>query len=371
MSQVRVLEVLGQSTGGIARHVARIVDDLDGRDGLALEVAGPPDLPVDMPGGVRPVIIPKGSLRGHAAAVRQLRALVRQGRYDVVHAHGLRAGIDSGMAARRTRARPMASLHNLALPEIHGRAQATLLRRLEPWLVRVNDRCLAASGDIAARLRTAAPARAGRVEVLHLGIANRPKVKRPAPEIRAELGVPPGGHLVTTVTRLVPQKAVDVLVCAVAELPPDHLLAVVGEGRLRADLEGLAGRLGVTERVRWLGYRDDAADYVAAADVFALSSVWEACSLAAQEAMALEVPVVSTDVGGMPELVRDGISGRLAPSGDPGALARALRATIGLPAEVRASMTAAARATLASDFSVDAMVVRLADHYRRLAGARR
>ncbi|HYZ46919.1 MAG TPA: glycosyltransferase, partial [Actinomycetota bacterium] len=129
--------------------------------------------------------------------------------------------------------------------------------------------------------------------------------------------------------RLVRQKALDVLLEALASLPPKFILGIVGEGYLAQELRERAVSLGVAPRVRWLGWRDDVGDLIAAADVFALSSVWEAVGLAAQEAVQLGTPVVSTDVGGMGELIRDGWSGRLVAPGDPSALARALERTAG------------------------------------------
>ncbi|MGH2731275.1 MAG: glycosyltransferase family 1 protein, partial [Actinomycetota bacterium] len=89
-STTRVLQVLGRSEGGIARHVAQVVGGLEGVEGLLFEVAGPTDLPVAMPKPVVPIDIPDGPLWGHRAAVRRVRALLETETYDVVHAHGLR-----------------------------------------------------------------------------------------------------------------------------------------------------------------------------------------------------------------------------------------------------------------------------------------
>ena len=96
--RLNVLQVLGRSAGGIARHVAQITEALDD-DELAVDVAGPTDLPVRMPKAVIPLDIPDGP-RGHSQVVRRLRSYVKQGDYDVLHAHGLRAGIDAALAGR-------------------------------------------------------------------------------------------------------------------------------------------------------------------------------------------------------------------------------------------------------------------------------
>jgi glycosyltransferase involved in cell wall biosynthesis len=145
-------------------------------------------------------------------------------------------------------------------------------------------------------------------------------------------------------------------------------LALVGDGPLRADLEGFARERGVSTRVRFVGFKDSAHDYVSAADVFCLSSVWEAVSLAAQEAVSLGVPVVATAVGGIGELIEDGRTGLLVPPRNPEALARALRSVLDDP------VMAAERAELARkyhevNFGLDRMLDRLEEIYRELAVA--
>jgi glycosyltransferase involved in cell wall biosynthesis len=169
--------------------------------------------------------------------------------------------------------------------------------------------------------------------------------------------------LVVTVARLARQKALDVLLDAVALLPGVKL-AIVGDGPLRTELEQHAATIGVAERVRFVGRKEEVGDYIAAADVFALSSSWEARALAAQEAILLKVPVVTTDVGGMSEIVTDGVSGRLVPAGDPAAFARALADVLGDRDKARRWGEAAAH-QLDAGFSTEAMLKRLSDEYRK------
>jgi L-malate glycosyltransferase len=190
-------------------------------------------------------------------------------------------------------------------------------------------------------------------------------VRRAAHLVRAELQVPASHLLLVTVTRLVPQKALHVLLDSLARLPEHFEMAVVGEGRLADQLKGQAERLQISDRVRWLGWRKDIGDLIAAADVFALSSVWEAVALAAQESVQLGTPVVSTDVGGMSELITDGWSGRLVPAGDAEALASALAEVAGTP--LGAEFAARASRTYEENFSRQRTLERLRVAYLRLA----
>lgn len=357
-----MLQVLGHSTGGIARHVAQVTEGLDG-NGFEVDIAGPPDLPLPMPKDLHHVVIPNGPARGHRAAIARLREIVRAGSYDVVHAHGLRAGIDSALAVRNLPV--LLTVHNLVQPEVAGRAKAVAYRRAETLAVRLTDHTFAVSGEIATHLRRARGLRA-KVEVLYLGIGDAPRTERDAPTIRRELEVPDGASLIVTASRLAPQKALHVMIEALAALDVPFVLAVLGTGPLEDELRRKAEAAGIGGRVRWLGFRRDVADHIAAADVFCLSSVWEGVPLAAQEAILLGVPIVATAVGGMPELVEDATTGRLVPAGDPAALAAALRQVLSNET-LRAAFAAGARARLNERFSTDKMLARLGAEYRERA----
>ncbi|MFN2488989.1 MAG: glycosyltransferase family 4 protein [Actinomycetota bacterium] len=364
-SRVRVLEVLGRSAGGIARHVAQLVGALDDHNGLVVDVACPPDLPLAMPKPLLPLVIPNGP-RGHGAARRSLAMIARAGGYEVIHAHGLRAGVDAGLATLRSTP-VLLTVHNLVRPDIAGRGRAWSLRWSEPLAVRLSMRTFAVSEEIATSLRSATPRQAHKIEVLHLGIGEAPTVERDALGVRSELGVADDDALIVTAARLVPQKALDVALRAVAALPR-ATLALFGEGPLRARLEEMTRALGIAERVRFMGWRDDLADHIAAADVFCLSSTWEGVPLAAQEAILLGTPVVATDVGGMGELIEDKVSGRLVPKGDAAALARALGDLLGAPAVAR-RYAERAGSDLAEKFSTARMLARLEEAYRAAARA--
>ena len=351
--------MLGHSAGGIARHVAQVVQALDGSHGLSVDVACPPDLPIQMPKPAHDLVIPAG-LGGHVGAIRSLRSIVAKGGYTIVHAHGLRAGIDSAWAAR-AHAPSITTVHNLVRSEIAGK-RAVVDRWAEPLVVRLSDRTLAVSEEIASRLRQAAPGRADKIEVLYLGIGPAPSVHKTREEVRAELGLDDERHLAVAVARLAPQKALTVLFDAIAATIAPVTLVVLGEGPLEQELRSYVAEKRADDDIRFLGFRNDVADVVAAADVFCLSSIWEGVPLAAQEAILLGTPVVSTDVGGMGELIADRRSGRLVPVGDAAALAAAID-EVCLSEETRASYIDRARADLAQRFSTERMLTRLRELY--------
>ncbi len=179
---------------------------------------------------------------------------------------------------------------------------------------------------------------------------------------RAANGVPARTTVLTCVGRLAAQKNLGALLEAFATMGDlDAVLLLAGAGPQRAALEAVAERLGIAERVRFLGVRRDVPDLLAATDVFVLPSLWEGNPLGILEAMAAGVPVVATRVGGVPEFVRDGETGILVPPADVHALGAALR-RIATDAPLRSALGARARRVAADRFDIGRMIA----EYERL-----
>lgn len=147
---------------------------------------------------------------------------------------------------------------------------------------------------------------------------------------------------------------------------PAVVLLIVGDGPLRSEMEQLARILGVAERVRFLGIRQDVPDLLNAADAYVMSSAWEGMPMVLLEAHAAGLPVAATDVGGNREVVANGLTGYLVPPKDPEALARAMLRLMDLSAEERSRMSTAARSRIVANFSLDHVVDLWEDLYREL-----
>jgi glycosyltransferase involved in cell wall biosynthesis len=151
--------------------------------------------------------------------------------------------------------------------------------------------------------------------------------RRSVADAKAALGLPAAGFVIGAAGRLAPEKGFDTLIRSVRTLDDrglDVRLIVLGEGDGRAGLEKLAADLGVAGRVLLPGWQADVREYFEAMDVFALSSLREGLPNVLLEAMALEVPVVSTRVSGVPRLVQDGRNGFLVEPADQDGLTTAL-----------------------------------------------
>jgi glycosyltransferase involved in cell wall biosynthesis len=173
-----------------------------------------------------------------------------------------------------------------------------------------------------------------------------------------------------TVGRLEPQKRFDRLLEVFAELRRErpHLrLVLVGEGSARGALEARCRELGLQEDCRLLGHRTDVVDLHHAFDLFIQSSDYEGTPNVVLEAMALETPVVATDVGGTGELILDGEHGLLVPPGDPGSLRDAIARALDDPAAT-ARRAAAARERIEGPLSFSARMRAVESIYEELAG---
>ena len=177
--------------------------------------------------------------------------------------------------------------------------------------------------------------------------------------LRSAMSLQDGDFLWLAAGRLEPQKDYDLLLnafAAVANDRGDAQLRIAGEGPLASELATLINGLGLSGRAQLLGRRRDISAVMDAADALVLSSAWEGLPNVVMEAMAAGKPVVATMVGGVPELVQDGVSGFLVPAGKSDPLAGAMRRMMELSVEGRSSLGHAGREHIRSHFDADAVV---------------
>jgi glycosyltransferase involved in cell wall biosynthesis len=352
----RVLELLGPSTGGIRRHVDVLARELPAH-GWDVVVAGPAGVMDGLETRATPV--PVGSRPwAVVSAARRVRTLVAAERVDVVHAHGLTAGWVAVLA--RAGVPVVVTVHNAVLAESAGRA-APVLARLEARLPRRVAATLAVSPALADDLR-----RRSGVEVRAVVPARpAPVATRSAEEVRRIAGVPADAPMVVSVARLHPQKALGDLLAAFVDVRsrvPAARLVLVGDGPQRADLQAEATRLGLGGVAAFVGAQPDGPSWLAAADVVAMSSIWEGSPLVVAEALLLGRPLVATDVGDVAAVVVDGRTGRLVPPRAPSLLGAAIGDMLERPSEA-ATMAREGRAAASGRYGLPALVGAVAAVY--------
>ncbi len=351
--------------GGTENGVVNLVTRLGGvrHSVIAMTTAGP--LAARLPAGVgvrclgkRPGIDARAILR----LARELRRL----RPTVVHSRNWGA-LDAVLAARLARV-------PVVIHGEHGREASDLLgldprrNRLRRLAARLVDRFVTVSFDLRRWLIETVRIPAARVVTIHNGVDTERFGDEGREAGRAALGLAPDRLVVGAVGRLDPVKDHAGLLAAFALVAEaSAMLVIVGEGPCRSPLETRVRALGLGERVRLLGERGDVALLLRGLDVFVLPSLGEGISNTLLEAMATGLPVVATRVGGNPELVEDGVNGRLVPPADPGALAGALAEYLADPA-LRALHGKTSRQLAVERFGLDRMAARYRKLYRGLAG---
>lgn len=204
--------------------------------------------------------------------------------------------------------------------------------------------------------------------VIPNGIESPPQPTGTRAELLRELGLPAEARLVCYVGRLAEQKRVDDLLWAaqlLRQADPRAYFLIVGDGPERARLEQHARDVEVSEHVRWLGHRDDAAAVLSLCDVFWLGSSFEGMSNSLLEAMSCGRPVVVTDIPPNRELVKHGVEGYLVKIGDGAGFAQFTVRLFG-DAELWRKIGDAARERVRRNFSVDAMIEAHVRLYREL-----
>jgi glycosyltransferase involved in cell wall biosynthesis len=324
--------------------------------------------------GVRPESVP--ALSPHLGpmdliAFFQLLRIFREWKPDVVHTHTAKAGA-VGRVAARCAGVPVV-IHTFHGHVLHGyfpRPMEGFFRNVERTLARITDRIVTLSPALRADLAEMGIADPAKIDVVPLGmdldLFLRSDSRRG--ELRAELGAAIHEPLVGVVGRLVPIKNHRLFLEAARSMVDSGNPArfvIVGDGELRDSLRNYASELGIAERVRFLGWRKDMVPVYAGLDLLALTSDNEGTPVALIEGMAAGVPVVATDVGGVPDVVRNGTSGRLVPAGDSSALCRAWLTALA-EKESTEQMRIRARRDVEERFSRGRMLSAMADLYMKL-----
>lgn len=299
---------------------------------------------------------------------------IRRLRIDIVHANKNTLAIHVIPAARLGGAAAV----------WHVRNPAANFGRIGAWLVRRCGSLLFVSEHIAKPFRDAFPDEQHRMAIVHEGIEPSPYTAREAgTDLRDLLGAEPGERWIGAVGRITPWKGQDDFLRAaarIAERRPDARFLIIGDvvsspaeraadEAYRDRLHALADELGLGDRVRFTGYREDMPAVMNALDVFVLPSHGEPFGIVVLEAMAAARPIVATNAGGVPDIVRDGQEALLVPAGDVDAMADAI-ARLLAEDELAARLGRAAEARVREEFPLWRHAARVREVYQSLMSRR-
>lgn len=293
-------------------------------------------------------------------ATQRLAAYLRRTRPDVVHASIGEANFHAALVSKLCGV-PATIIEEQGLP-----ARKLLGRFVHAGLYRGVDAVVGVSGTSCAYLTDREWAPKSKVHKIYN--CARSEFFTPRPE-RADSARPFTALLVGRLVEVKNHERLLRALPAVVKQHPSFRLQIAGEGPLKAKMLELIVELGLTNNVEMLGFRSDILQLLQSADVFLLPSLSEGCSLALAEAMAAGTPVIGSDVGGIPEVMREVGQRWLVPSTDVGAWSRALSAMVELSeAERRALGETAAR--VAKRFSPETNINAVQDLYAQLLGRR-
>jgi glycosyltransferase involved in cell wall biosynthesis len=313
-------------------------------------------------------------------AAWQIFRLLCRARPNIVHTHMAKAGALGRMAAiaynrsvgRRSPARLVHTYHGHVFEGYFRDRSTSTFLAIERWLGRRTDAIVAISDRIRSDLlETYQVGRADQVVTIPLGFDLTQLAAIDAGDrqsARHELGLVASDSVVTTIGRLTPIKdhqSFLEMARQVAQRCPATVFLIVGDGELRPELEAMAAAWDLTGRVRFLGWRRDLATIYGASDVFVISSRNEGTPVALIEAMAAGVASVSTDVGGVRDVIRRPDEGLLVPAGAPSALADAVYLLLDSP-DQRQQMAGWGRQSVLARFNLDRLLTDVAELYRDL-----
>jgi len=310
-----------------------------------------------------------------ALSVLRLARLLRAERPEILHTHTAKAGAIGRLAALLAgEARPPVIVHTFhghVLRGYFGPVRSSAFRLLERWLARMTTALVAVSPQVRDDLVALGVAPPEKFVVIRLGVELEQRVSAEdgtRAETRRVMGVPDGRFLVGWIGRMTSVKQTDDVLAALAALRGrgvDAGLCLVGDGPDRDMVERRAKELGVMRSCLFLGYQEGVAQYYAALDAVILPSRNEGTPVSAIEALAARRPVVATRVGGVPDVVRDGVDGFLVEPGDVEALAERLARLARDPA-LAARMGEAGRARVVPRYDVDRLIDDVDRLYRSL-----
>jgi glycosyltransferase involved in cell wall biosynthesis len=376
--RTKVLHVIGRAHGGAGVHLLDLAKGQQDHFDVSVAMARGSEMAgAFRAAGLRTLETPishSGRILPNLAAINRVAGLIRRERFDVIHGHTSVASAIARVASRWAgNSVTIHTLHNFASNQympVWKRQPALGVERL---LDAVTDHYVAPTCFMAeegVRRRIFHPEN---VTSISHGIDLKQidhAAARVNPELKSLLSRSDRAPIVAFVGRLDRQKGADEFLKAAAEVvrsEPSTRFVVAGDGREKRRLVALAAQLSLDALVSFVGWQANAYPLLAQIDLLVMPSRWEPFGLAAAEAMALRKPVVATAVDGLPEVIEDGVTGRLVAPGDPTALATGILELVRNPG-LRTRMGEQGRKRVEKRFTIAGMVDAHRTLYDRLLG---
>lgn len=312
-------------------------------------------------------------------ALKQIRRIIRDGKYAIVHTHGAKAGILGRLAAKKEGVPIIINgIHGITFSEEMGRVSRTIYRWIERYVARSTTHFVSVGHDIMQKYLEAGIGEPAEYTVIHSGmeLSRFQEAGDLSQEeigtIREELGIPAAAMVVAKISRLEKRKGYPHFLRSAQQLcqscSPQQsgvYFLIVGDGPELEAMRQYAEELGIADKVIFTGYRTDVERMFAAADIVALTSLWEGLPRVLVQAAAVGRPIVTFNCDGAWEIVEEGSTGYIVDMRDEDTFARRLDRLVADP-RLRKEMGAKARAKVDESWSREAMVNSIEELYQRL-----
>lgn len=370
--KIKILQVIRPAAGGMKEHVLSLINNLD-KFKYEVLAACPADSPTyqDLQrDGIKvfPININgELSLRGDWQSISQLTQIIRKEEIAIVHSHGSKAGLVARIAAKRAGAKNVFTVHGTIFHEHFSPIKKKIFAKVEGVLAGLTHKIITVSKSLKDDLIQLEGVDTSKIAVIYNGVPTKKfNLNIDRDQKRADLDLKVTPKLIVTVARLASQKGLQYLLDAVESIEnQDFQLAIVGDGPLLAELSQQAKDLKITDKVKFLGHRHDVPEILKAADIFVLSSITEGLPLIVLEAMAAQLPVISTIVGGVPEIIENEINGLLVKPKVPEELKIAIEKLL-LNNELARKIAGRGYETVTNEFDLEIMVNKISQVYDEL-----
>ncbi len=305
-------------------------------------------------------------------AFLRLYAIIKRGDFDIVHTHTSKAGILGRWAAKLAGVKVIIHTpHGHIFYGYFGPVRNWLFIMLERFTAHITDRIITLTQRGKDEHVKFGISKADKFVSIYSGVELEKFINSnydPA-QARESLGIPPNGPVIGTITRLEPVKGNMYFIEAIPQVIkifPDLKVIITGDGAQKRAMENKIKELSLSRNVILRGATNDAPGALSALDIFVLPSLNEGMGRCLLEAMALSKPIIATDVGGVSEIVENGVNGILVPPKDPDALAQAIISLLGNKARA-GEMGKSGKGKLNRFFSAQAMVEKIEALYEELA----
>ncbi len=369
--KTKILQVIGGGEfGGAEQHLMTLLRNFD-KDHYEVEVACLFAAPLAgrlakerFPHKVFPM-----TSKRDFKVISSLAEYLQQGKFDIVHTHGVRANLVGRLAAKRAGLKAVVTT-------VHSVLEFDYPRKLDLWINKVSERLtvrytkqfIAVSEDIAKYIVEKYRVSKRKVSVVHNGLELSKYLSADGGRVRKEFGLTDDHLVLSVISRLHPVKGHTIMFYALQHVIKAYnfvRLLVVGSGPEKENLEKIVDELGLAKYVIFTGFRRDIPDVLSATDILVQPSISEGFGLTVIEGMAMNRPVIASAVGGIPEIIKDRFNGLLVTPGDPIALSDAIISLVELPGRT-AELVKAGRETVLRSFTAEKMARNTEQVYAKL-----